>query len=145
MVEVSSQVKVHKIIKNRPNIYYLGGKSHIELPYYLNIFDVCIIPYLRMHPQNVYCSPLKLYTYLTTGKPIVTTDLLGVHPFSDLVRIAHDVAEFEHEISMALAEGDECLERRRIEAARENSWEKQAEKILAIVKKTLRRKYGKID
>jgi len=81
----------------------------------------------------VYCSPLKLYEYLATGKPIVSTDLPAVRPFEGLVRIARHVTEFEQQVAEALQEQGETLRQQRLAAAQENSWEKRVEEIIALI------------
>lgn len=120
-------------LRQMANVHLLGLKSYEELPRYLKAFDVCLIPYVADDPFNIYCSPLKLYEYLGSGKPIVSTELRAVRPFGGLVRIARDAAEFEREVCEALVERDERLCRRRLEVAQENSWERRVEKIIAVI------------
>ena len=46
-------------IKEMPNILMLGTKSFADLPYYIDAFDVCIIPYKHSgFTRTVY--PTKL-------------------------------------------------------------------------------------
>jgi len=116
------------------NVYCLGVRPYESLPDYLRAFDVCIIPYASDDPFNINCSPLKLYEYLATGKPIISTDLPAVRPFGDLVRIAQDAEEFEQQVAAALDERSEDLRRRRLAAARENSWRKRAQAVLEIIR-----------
>jgi glycosyltransferase involved in cell wall biosynthesis len=48
--------------------------NHIEVPYYIAMSDVCIVP-LPNHPYWRHQSPLKLLEYLAMGKPIILTDI----------------------------------------------------------------------
>ena len=121
------------ILQQMPNVYLLGAKPYEKLPSYLKAFDVCLIPYAAADVFNVYCSPLKLYEYLATGKPIVSTDLPAVRPFEGLVRIARHVTEFEQQVAEALQEQGETLRQQRLAAAQENSWEKRVEEIIALI------------
>ena len=119
------------------NVHLCGPVPYENIPGYLKVFDVCIIPYITHDPFNIHCSPLKLYEYLATGKPIVTTDLPAVRSFKGLLRIARDGKEFKYQIEQALMENDETLQLKRIRIAQENSWEKRAKKIIALLEKCL--------
>jgi glycosyltransferase involved in cell wall biosynthesis len=120
-----------------PNVRLLGPKPYRDLPIYMRGFDVCILPYTAHDPFNVHCSPLKLYEYLATGKPIVSTDLPAVRPFSGLIRIARDQDEFARQTAAALKERDGRLVQRRLAAARENSWERRAEQVSRVLAEAL--------
>jgi len=120
-----------------PNVRLPGAKLYQELPVYMRDFDVCLLPYTTDDPFNIHCSPLKLYEYLATGKPIVSTDLLAVRLFDGLVRIAQDAREFEQQVAEALQEQDETLRQQRMAAAQENSWERRAETVLEIIEALL--------
>ncbi len=51
-------------------IIFMGQISPFEMPIYLSLADVLVSP--RLRGTN---TPLKIYTYLKTGKPIVATKL----------------------------------------------------------------------
>lgn len=55
---------------NKNNIVLLGRKKPEEIPYYLGIADVLVSP--RILGTNI---PLKVYSYLKSGIPLVATDL----------------------------------------------------------------------
>ncbi len=128
-------------LEQRGNVHFVGPKPYEVLPHYLKAFDVCLLPYVVDDPFNINCSPLKLYEYLATGKPIISTDLPAVRPFDGLVRIAQDTGEFEWQVAEALEERDEDLRERRLTEARENSWESRAKRILDIIEATLKEQY----
>src|SRR5690606_16246345 len=66
--------------------------------------------------------PLKVYEYLATGLPIVSTDLDGLGATRGDLNIAKNHDEFERQIQGALHNPHEGREE-RLAAARENSWE----------------------
>jgi len=123
----------------RKNVYLLGKKSYEDLPGYLKAFDVCLIPFRRDDLFSLSCSPLKLYEYLATGKPIVSTNLAGVSCFDSLVRIAQNNNEFEKHIGEALREGFECHEM-RMKIAKNHSWKKRANKVQDTLEGALNRR-----
>ncbi len=114
------------------NVFLLGNKPYAQLPGYLKAFDICLIPFRDDNPFSLSCSPLKLYEYLATGKPIISTNLPGVFPLKSFIRIARSKEEFEHHIKEALQEKSE-LHEKRIKISEANSWEKRAEEIISIL------------
>lgn len=68
----SSQVGKLKesLNEDKNNIVLLGRKNPDEIPYYLGIADVLVSP--RILGTNI---PLKVYSYLKSGVPLVATDL----------------------------------------------------------------------
>ncbi|MEA2016761.1 MAG: glycosyltransferase, partial [Actinomycetota bacterium] len=83
---------VKKLIKYK-NIFFLGDKNYRELPYYLNSFDICMIPHNAGALENEG-DPIKLYEYLAARKPVVTTNIAGVDLFRDYIKICKDGEEF---------------------------------------------------
>ena len=63
-------------------IVLLGSKDPHEIPYYLNISDVLVSP--RILGTNI---PLKIYSYLKSGIPLVVTDI-----YSHSQSITDDIA-----------------------------------------------------
>lgn len=116
-----------------PNVNMLGPKPYQELPLHMRSFDVCLIPYDIDNPFNIHCSPLKLYEYLATGKPVVSTNLPIVKDFKGIVRISKDREDFERQIVKAVQEKDKELYHQRLKVAKENSWQMRAEKILKVI------------
>lgn len=67
-----------KIFKN---VFFLGQKSHKEIPYYIKKFDIGIIPYVKNNfTKSVYVS--KLCEYLAMGKPVISSDINEVVSFN---------------------------------------------------------------
>ena len=128
------------------NVYFLGKKEHEKVPLLVKCFDVCIIPYLITdYTNNVY--PTKLNEYLAFGKPVISTYLPEVLAFNreygDIVYMAKDKKEFSEYIDKALGGDKGDLAEKRIEAARQNSWESRIEKMNNLIKSEIEKK--KID
>jgi glycosyltransferase involved in cell wall biosynthesis len=115
-----------------PNVLWLGPKPYAELPRFVAVFDVGLIPYV----SNAYtrsCFPLKLYEYLAAGKPVVASglpELAGMEP--DVV-LTSGPGAFARAIEQALAQHGEEQKERRMRVAAANSWETRTERLLALV------------
>jgi glycosyltransferase involved in cell wall biosynthesis len=92
-------------LKNLKNVYFLGRKSYEDLPAYINSFDVCIIP-ANKKPASIAADAAKLYQYLATGKPVVTTNLPEVLEHSEYIYISDNKEGFLNKIEEALEEND---------------------------------------
>ena len=67
-----------------PNLHWLGEKEYNELPAYLDVFDVCLIPFkVNEFTEKIY--PTKFHQYLGAGKPVVSSYLPDLEPFSPWV------------------------------------------------------------
>jgi glycosyltransferase involved in cell wall biosynthesis len=76
-----------------PNLLFLGEQRYQELPELLRGFDVCLNPY-KTDDVARGASPLKLYEYLATGKPIVSTPMPEAERFAEVVAVADTAASF---------------------------------------------------
>lgn len=110
-------------LTKRPNAYFLGSRPVGELAAYIQHFDVCTMPYVRV-PYTQYIYPLKLHEYLATGGAVVATPIRSLEPFADLVELADGPDEWSAALLRCLAEGanDGALRERRREVAREHDW-----------------------
>jgi glycosyltransferase involved in cell wall biosynthesis len=118
-------------ISDLPNVHLLGPKPYTDLPKYLRGFDVGIIPY-RDTEITRNANPLKLLEYLSSGIPVVTTDVPAVHAYSDGLRIAKDTVAFERGIVDALAETGIDQTETRQKIGRENSWRSRVELVETV-------------
>jgi len=119
------------IMAGVPNLYWLGEKDYSELPKYLNLFDVCLIPFkVNEFTEKIY--PTKFHQYLGAGKPVVSSYLPDLESFSSWVMFYHHVKEMEEAVERALKEDsvEKVLERRRI--ASENTWDQRVKSIIDI-------------
>lgn len=123
-------------IERLENVHLLGEKSYEDLPAYLKAFRICIVPF-RLNSHNLSCSPLKLYEYLATGKPIVSVEIPHVARLKSIVGVARDATQFDRNIVASLSEDDDSLPQQRVEAALENSWKKRAEQVMILLEQCL--------
>lgn len=74
------------LLKGQSNIYFLGEKSHQQLPEYVHHWQVSLLPFLD-NEQIRACNPLKLREYLACGKPVVATDFPALTPYRHCVHV----------------------------------------------------------
>ncbi len=124
------------------NIFYIEEKPFHELAYYTNQLDVGIIPF-QVRDMTKYSSPIKLYEYLSCGKPVVSTPIHEVS-MCPVARIGRNAQEFaghvEEVFSESLAEPD--VSKHYKFWARKNSWERRALWANKIIQDALARGVG---
>ena len=136
------------------NLTFHGFKQQPELPYYLHGFDVLIAPYEaevyvseKRGANNLakWMSPLKLFEYMSAGKPIVTTRLRVIEEVVEdgktgLLCTAGAIDEYRRAIERLR---DRPTERQRIGAqahelfAARYTWDKRATSVLNFVRSGL--------
>lgn len=104
-----------------PNVHLLGRRPYSEMPYYLYQFDVCLIPF-KLNKVTHAVDPVKLYEYLSCGKPIVATPLHEIQLYTDNLYLADKKETFLAQIECALAETDVALMEKRVTLAKTNDW-----------------------
>jgi UDP-galactopyranose mutase len=105
-------------LPRRPNIHYLGSKTHDQLPDYLAGWDVALMPF-RLDKSTQFISPTKTPEYLAAGLPVVSTaveDVVEPYGRLKLVTIARSTEEFlaalDASMSPPLDVVDEFLEQK---------------------------------
>jgi GT2 family glycosyltransferase len=109
-----------------PNVHLPGEKAYDELPRYVAAFDVCTIPFRRI-PLTEATNPVKLYEYLSTGKPVVARRLPELEPFADQVWLYDDTESFNQGLEAALAPVPAGVVEARRALGRANTWEQRGE------------------
>jgi len=123
-------------LKSMANVFFLGHKPYDKLPAYLRGFDVCLLPFL-CNEWIRNSSPNKIYQYLATGKPVVSTDFPEARRTEPEVMVATDHAQFISMVDTALRSGGEEAIRKRRELAQANSTSARAEAIMKIIRQSL--------
>ena len=117
----------------RPNVHHLGRKPFATLPDYSRGFAAAIVPF-RSTELTKSVNPIKLREYAAAGLPVVSTGLPEVVKCGDIVRIADDVASWEHELNSAVVDGEDLLWRTN-QSARVlgEDWSAVCERISALI------------
>lgn len=113
-----------------PNVHFFGEIPYAALPGYLAYFTVCTIPF-KLIPLTLATNPVKFYEYLSCAKPVVSVALPELKPYVDICYLAENTTEFIQKLDVAVAEkADGTLVSRRLELARNNTWDARAQSIL---------------
>jgi glycosyltransferase involved in cell wall biosynthesis len=126
---------IKKLMELR-NIYFLGKVPYKDLPVYAASFDVAIIPFL-VNDLTVSVNPLKMLEYLACSLPVVSADLPEIRKYSEVVYISNGSKGFLSNIEKALSENPLGLKQKRIEIARNRSWQSIAEKLNRSIEQIL--------
>ncbi len=119
-----------------PNIEYLGPVPQEDVPDFLGSLDVCLMPH-RDTEYSRSMGPLKLYQYLASGRPIVSTNVAGLERVREHILVAHDPKEFIEHIETALQADTEERSAERIEVALQNTWPVRVREMFDVVQKRL--------
>ncbi len=115
-----------------PNVVWIGPKPHAHLPAYLKRFDVCFNP-LGISDHNHRRSPLRLFDYLTTDRPIVSTAIAEAFNHLPLIKIAGSNREFCQLLEEALKTRFAADLEQREKYINSNTWHMRAEELCSLV------------
>lgn len=107
-----------------PNVQWLGMVPQEQVADLIATFDVCLMP----HRDTAYSrsmSPLKLYQYLGSGRPIVSTEVAGVDRWRGLISVVATPAAFVAAVDNALRHDSLQAASQRIEAASNETWDRR--------------------
>ena len=104
------------------NIHFLGSKDPVELPRYINAFDICINPQV-VNQVTIGNYPRKIDEYLAVGKPVIATLTEGMHIFKQHTYLAESKEDYITLIEKALTEDCENLQAKRKHFAASHTWE----------------------
>lgn len=120
-------------LRGLDNVEFTGEVAYGELPYYLHAFDVALLPF-RVIELTLATNPVKVYEYLSAGKPVVAVDLPEIEQFGALVYRAGTHADFLEAVALAMQEApdDPATDARRHFASAQ-TWEHRATELDAAI------------
>ena len=123
-------------LKKIKNIYFLGPKKYEEVPYYMDMFDIGLLP-CKINNYTKSMFPLKFFEYLAVGLPVVATKLDSLNDFSAVHYRCDDSSDFIEMIEKILLKKD-CLDKDRlIKLAGKYTYDSRTEKMLNIIEKNI--------
>lgn len=116
------------------NLTLLPSVSHEQVPQVLKSIDIAIIPFV-CDEVSAQIYPLKMYEYLASGKPVITTNFNPqvIGELQDVVNIASDGIDFIWQVELLNTTDSAELQAQRIEVARANDWSQRSEMILNLI------------
>ena len=122
-----------------PNVTVGKEIPYREVPGFLETVDVCLIP----HKDTEYSramSPLKLFQYLGSGRPIVSTRVTGIDRWEGIISVASSYEEFIEKIDEAIRNDTVVASRARIESVRQETWTVRVDRMVKAIEEELSRK-----
>lgn len=143
-VLVGGEVEEIKKIQQRyqlKNLILITHQSYRQVPYYLKAADILVLPNKKGDKNSeFYTSPMKLFEYMASRRPIVASDLPSVREILSeqnaiLVRPS-DPASLVGGIKKILSDKTfaEKISQEAFRRAQNYSWNRRAENILRFLK-----------
>lgn len=120
-------------------IIFTGMVRHNLIPYYLKAFDVLIAPFPENEHYSFFMSPLKIFEYMASGKPIISTNLPSLREVlnnsNSILVCPGSSSELREAILRALEDVDfsKKISAQALTDAGKYTWQKRARKILSFV------------
>jgi len=109
-------------LRRHPKCLFVGRQPHIELPRWLQLLDAALIPY-RNIGFNRYCSPMRLFDHLASGRPILATDACPqVTAMQPWVKVAKWQRSFLEMLSSLLEHGATPRSTEMVNHAHQHTW-----------------------
>lgn len=108
--------------RNVNNVTLLGEKPYADLPDYLSEFDICVIPFKKT-PLTEATNPVKLFEFMSAGKPVVATRLRELSYYEDMIELVDTKEDWNMVLSKILREPQSAeLIEKRYAFAKQNTW-----------------------
>ena len=118
---------------------FIGKVKHALVPIYLKAFDALIAPFPVNEHYSYYMSPLKIFEYMASDRPIIVSDLPSIREVLDdsmayLVEPGN-VASLTDAIIQATIHYTvaEAKARKSLEESKKYTWTGRAERIVAFI------------
>lgn len=118
--------------ENRENIILFPAQPYDKLPSFVSAFDIQTIPFV-INEITKATSPVKLFEYMATGKPILTSRLPECERYQS-VTIYDNAEDFIEKTRQLLSvQKDSDYYAVMDKEAKENTWDARVSEILASV------------
>lgn len=111
-----------------PNVHFLGPLPFTQMPAFLKGLDACLIPYVN-DERGRFRSPLKLFEYLASGKPVISAPHPEIEPLPGIIYIGATPADFALQAVIALQEDTPLLQQQRLAFAQPHSWDRRVDEM----------------
>ncbi len=121
------------------NLILIGHQPHHKIPVYLKAADALILPNKKGDmTSEYYTSPLKLFEYMASGRPIVASDLPSIREILNKTNAVlvepNNPEELAKGISKILYDNllAEKISQQALVDVEQYSWKKRAERIMGF-------------
>lgn len=138
------EIKEYKTLANRLNVLtqciFIGYQLYIKTVKYMKAMDVLVIPFPNKLHYAFYASPLKLFEYMASGRPIIASDLPALREILNdknaLFFKPENAADLARMIKMLKSSQmlGFHLSQQALADVKEYTWNKRAEHILNFIK-----------
>lgn len=128
-----------KRLKKMSNIHFLGSVPQVDVPTYVQHFDVCFIPY-KASRYNEASFPLKFWEFMATGKPVVVSGVPELREYKPLIQYVKTAKDMIVAIEAAL-EKPTVLQTERIAEAKRHTWEKRVAQLLSLLEQEFNKQH----
>jgi UDP-galactopyranose mutase len=118
------------------NVHFIGPVDHDELPAYLQALDLGLIPY-ELTEFTEYTFPSKLAEYLSSGIPVLASNLPEMRHYRDVIGIYRNADEFILEAVGQMRQQGERKRQRRLKIADSLSWDHIVNQMMGVVEEQM--------
>ena len=127
-----------EVLADLTNVHFLGSKPAEQIPSYLHHMNVCIAPF-ALNDTTLYGDSLKVYEYLSAGRPVVSTQIPSALRVGPPVRLAATPEDFITQIAAALDETDAYIPA-RLAAVQSFTWDHRVAEKSRVIRAAIHRK-----
>ncbi|MBI2476192.1 MAG: glycosyltransferase family 4 protein [Candidatus Taylorbacteria bacterium] len=121
-------------------VIFTGFAPHPKVPLYLAAADILVAPFPKNDHYEFYMSPMKIFEYMASGRPIIASDLNSIReilPADSAVFVPPgDGSALTAAISELMADKEKVSRcaAKALAAVVEHTWPKRAERILQFIR-----------
>ena len=136
---IINENKIRRYIQTNLVNIYKPIYDNYKLQSFLEKMDVLTIPYSYPRPEAI-TAPNKLFSYIASGKPIVSYGFPNLVTFKKgIIYFADSKESFVRQINKAYREDNNELIKKRYEIAKKNTWDVRGNELKAMIDKNIKK------